>query len=110
MKFKPSNLTDFDQIKIILAFPALVLSHGSNSRMLCCVCPCEPCVPEGGHAVAGGPAHDEAPLWVGASLAHFLYTAGCPHLTHSDLGLHLEMSGGPTEETVCFIKLDKGSS
>lgn len=57
------------------------------------------CVPEGGHAVAGGPAHDEAPLWAGASLTHLLYAARRPHLTHSDLGLHLEMSGRPTEDS-----------
>lgn len=55
-------------------------------------------VPEGGHIVVGGPAHDEAPLWVGASLAHLLYAAGHPHLTHSDLGFHLEMGGRSTED------------
>lgn len=60
------------------------------------------CVPEGGHAVAGGPAHDEAPLWVGASLTHLLYAASRPHLTHSDLGLHLEMSGRPTEDSAPY--------
>ena len=57
-------------------------------------------VPEGGHTVAGGPAHDEAPLWVGASLTHLLQAAGRPHLTHSDLGLHFKVSGRPADDTV----------
>ncbi len=66
-------------------------------------------VPEGGHMVAGGPANNKAPLWVDASLTHLLYAACRPHLTHSDLGLHLEMSGRPAGDTVCYIKLSKNS-
>lgn len=67
------------------------------------LCPAQ-CVPEGGHAVAGGPAHDEAPLWGGAPLTHLLDAAGGPHLAHSDLGLHLEMSGRPTEDTERLVR------
>lgn len=62
------------------------------------------CLPEGGHEVAGGPAHDEAPLWAGASLTHFLYAVGHPHLTHSDLGLHLKVGGRPTGDKVLSVK------
>lgn len=56
------------------------------------------CVPEGDHIVAGGPAHDEAPLWVGAALTYVLHTLGCPHLTHTHLGLHLEVCGRPEDD------------
>lgn len=62
------------------------------------------CVPEGGHEVAGGPAHDEAPLWVCAPLTHFLHAVGHPHLTHSDLGLHLKMGGRSTGDKVLSVK------
>lgn len=64
------------------------------------------CLPKRSHTIAGWPAHDEAPRWVGAPLTHLLYAAGCPHLTHSDLGLHLKMGGGPIEDTMCFSKLN----
>ena len=50
-------------------------------------------VPEGGHAVAGGPAHDEAPLLAGAALTHLIHAAGDPHLRHVSLGLHLKVGG-----------------
>ena len=59
------------------------------------MCACVLRLPEGGHAVAGGPAHDEAPLGAGASLAHLVQAAGRPHLTHPDLGLQLEVAGRP---------------
>lgn len=52
-------------------------------------------VPEHGHAVAGGPAHDEAPLRGGAPFTHLLDAGGGPHLAHSNLGLHLEVGGRP---------------
>lgn len=63
------------------------------------------CVPEGGHAVARWPAHDEAPLWVSASFTNFLHAAGRPHFTHADLGLHFEMSGRPAGNTVYRLQL-----
>lgn len=65
------------------------------------------CLPKSSYAIAGWPAHDEAPRWVGGPLTHLLYAAGCPHLTHSDLGLYLKMGGGPTEDTMCFSKLNR---
>lgn len=72
-------------------------SEGRPLRFVsACTRPPRCCVPEGGHEVAGGPAHDEAPLWVCAPLTHFLYAVGHPHLTHSDLGLHLKMGGRST--------------
>lgn len=59
-------------------------------------------LPESGHEVAGGPAHNEAPLCVRASLAHFLQAVGRPHLTHPDLGLHLEVGGrSAADRAIC---------
>lgn len=52
-------------------------------------------LPERGHVVAGGPAQDEAPLRVGASLAHLVHAARRPHLTHTHMGLLLEVVGRP---------------
>ena len=52
-------------------------------------------VPERGHTVAGGPAHNEAPIRVRASLTHLLHAVSCPHLTHSHLGLYFEVSWRP---------------
>lgn len=59
----------------------------------CRVCVCV--LPERGHVVAGGPAQDEAPLRVGASLTHLVRAACRPHLTHTQLGLLLEVVGRP---------------
>lgn len=56
-------------------------------------------VPESGHTVAGGPAHDEAPLRAGGALAHLVQAAGRPHLAHPDLRLHLEVGGRPAGDT-----------
>lgn len=64
-------------------------------------------VPERGHAVAGGPAHDEAPLRVGASFTHLLDAGRCPHFTHTNLRLHLEVSGRPEGDTESFSKRAK---
>lgn len=65
-------------------------------RKVCLIVPVCACVPEHGHGVAGGPAHDEAPLRVGASFTHLLDAGRCPHLAHSNLGLHLEVGGRPS--------------
>lgn len=50
-------------------------------------------LPECGHTVASGPAHDKAPLLAGAALAHLVHAAGNPHLRHVSLGLHLKVGG-----------------
>ena len=49
--------------------------------------------PKRGHAVAGGPAHNEAPLRVRAALTHLVHAARRPHLAHTHLGLGLEVVG-----------------
>lgn len=49
-------------------------------------------IPESAHKVTGGPSHNEAPFWVCASFTHLIHAVGRPHLTHSDLALHFEMS------------------
>lgn len=56
-----------------------------------------PCVwsPERSDVVAGGPAQDEAPLWVRAPLADLVRAACRPRLTHTNLGLLLEVVGWP---------------
>lgn len=61
------------------------------------------CVPEGGHTVAGGPTHDKTPFWVGASFTHLLHAIGCPHLTHTNLGLHFKMSGRPWKKRTTYF-------
>lgn len=50
-------------------------------------------LPEHSHIVAGGPAHDEAPLRVRAALTNLVHAAGRPHLTHTHLGLLFEVVG-----------------
>lgn len=60
-------------------------------NVLTCVRLCV--LPKHSDIVAGGPAHDKAPLWVGASLTHLVHAACRPHLTHTDLGLLLEVVG-----------------
>jgi len=60
-----------------------------------CVC----VLPKRSHTVAGGPAHNEAPLWVGAPLTHLVQAVGRPHLTHTHLGLRLEVVGRSVEHT-----------
>lgn len=48
-------------------------------------------LPKRSDTVAGGPAHDEASLWVRASLAHLIHAACRPHLPNTHLGLLLEV-------------------
>lgn len=48
-------------------------------------------VPKHGGAVPGGPAHDEAPVRVGAPFTHLVHAARRPHLAHAHLQLLLEV-------------------
>lgn len=63
-------------------------------------------IPKHGGAVPGGPAHDEAPVRMGAPLAHLVHAARRPHLAHAHLQLLLEVVGRPWSKRFHTISLN----